>query len=257
MVATAKATAYTIHMLDADHHRDQQHQPGAQDVADDHGHAAIPSVHQGARQRTQQHVRRGGHGQRDAQVQRRAQLDQQHAQRHLVDAVAEEADQLAGPQQREVAVADEGQVGGLRALGTDRRRAHRGGRRGDHQGWRRQRRRGLARRPRCSTARAAGNGSPRRGGSVESDALRRLRARHGVDDGPEDAHRQQDVADADHVPDEGNGQRHHVAEDAALRHELGHACRTRSGSGTGRRRARPARSRRPRRRWTRWASARR
>ena len=243
-------------MLDPDHQRDQQHQPGPQEVADDHGHAPVPAVHQGAGQRAQQHVRRGGHGQRDAQVQRRAQVDDQHAQRHLVDAVAEEADQLADPQQREVAVADQGQVGGLRALGADGRRTHRGGRRGDHQGRRRQRRRGLAGR------RSARRQRPREWVAAsrrhaDAIALRRLRAGHGVDDGPEDAHRQQDVAQADHVADEGNRQGHDVAEDAALATRTRRRCRSRSGSGTGRRPARPARSRRPRRPSTRWASARR
>ena len=209
--------------------------PARSEVADDHGGAAVQSVDQGARQRSQQQARRGGGAQGQAQVQGRADLQHQHAQRHLVDPIAEERDELPGPEQREVPVAEERQVRRLRALAPDRRRADRGRlrwrppgtARGTAPWWRRPQpwRRQGGRRERVA--------APRDQGARRAE--RRLRAGHGVDDRPEDAHGQQDVADADHVPDDaGSGaapRRRRWRRGARTRPR----CRTRSGSGTGRR----------------------
>lgn len=91
---------------------DQQHERAAQDVRDEHRAAVVPAIHPRARERrehqhgSQHHV--AEHAEQDrglARVREAARVhEQQAAEREVVQAVAEDGDELAPPQCREVAL---------------------------------------------------------------------------------------------------------------------------------------------------------
>ena len=112
-VEIAKAVAYTSPMWISKAYGTAEHEQGADDVAGDHRQAAIPAVDEDAGQRTQDHARDRGGREGQPHLERGAARRHQRAERDDVDAIAEQRDQLAGPQQAEVAVADEAQVGRL------------------------------------------------------------------------------------------------------------------------------------------------
>ena len=154
-------------------------------------------------------------------------LGDQRAQRDDVDPIAEQRDELAGPQQREVAVARPGAGTATAPARPARRPAaplrHSAGiaealRVGDA---------GLERSPPWI-------GGSRDCAQRQRAARRRLGAGHRVHDGPEDPQRQQHVADADHVADDRDRQRDDVAEQAAAGRRSRRPYRSAGGSGTGR-----------------------
>ena len=96
--------------VDLERQRHEQHQDGADDVAGDHRAAAVPSVHEHAGQRAEEDARDRGHREGDADLEGRAARGDERAERDDVDPVADQRDQLAGPQQAEVAVREQAQV---------------------------------------------------------------------------------------------------------------------------------------------------
>ena len=84
---------------------------GAQDVADDHHLLVVPAIDERARDRAEQQVRERGREEDEAGRQRRAGRDRDDRdQRELIEPVAEQRDELAGPQRRERAVEREPDV---------------------------------------------------------------------------------------------------------------------------------------------------
>ena len=96
--------------VDLERQRHEQHEEGADEVAGDHRAAAVPSVHEHAGERTQEDARDRGHREDDADLERGAAGRDERAERDDVDPVADQRDQLAGPQQAEVAVREQAQV---------------------------------------------------------------------------------------------------------------------------------------------------
>ena len=91
--------------------RDQQHEPGPQQVADDHHLAVVPAVDEAAGDRPEQQVRQRRDEEHRADGDRGVgRVEHDERQRDLVDPVAERADELAGPQGAERAVEGEADV---------------------------------------------------------------------------------------------------------------------------------------------------
>ena len=182
------------------------------DVAGDHRAAAVPSVHEHAGERAKEDARDRGHREDDADLEGGAAGGDERAERDDVDPVADQRDQLPGPQQAEVAVGEQAQVrrlapqagglgSGLREVGRDGARLRIGGAGGP--------------------GRRRGGPQDRRRADRVGAARRRVDPNHRIDDGPEDPERQEDVADADDVADDRDRQRDDVAEEPATGDEVG------------------------------------
>ena len=111
--------------------RDEQDDRGAQEVADDHDLLVVPAVDEGAGDRAEEQVREGRGEEDEAGASARAGRDaDDERERELMEPVAEQRDELAGPQRRERAVEGEPDVGVV----ADRARRPRSG--GPGSGWR-------------------------------------------------------------------------------------------------------------------------
>ena len=93
---------------------DEQDHGRAEDVADDQHLALVPAIHERARERRQEQVRERRR-QEDERGRERGPRhgEDHHADGQLVDPVAEQRDQLAGPQRRERPVEGQPDVGVL------------------------------------------------------------------------------------------------------------------------------------------------
>ena len=97
-----------------DGHRDQQHRGRPQDVRDHQHLLLVPAVHVGAGDRGEDEVRHHAHEEGQGHRERRVRdLVDEGGQGDLVHPVAEQADDLAGPQGRERRVEREAHVGVL------------------------------------------------------------------------------------------------------------------------------------------------
>ena len=122
--------------------RDEQHQRGTQQVADDHRRAKVPAVDEGAGDGRDEQVReRRGQEDEGGREGRVGDAEDEHGQRDLVQPVAEQADRLAQPEGHEAGVERQADVRVLADAGDDRRHGRLGG-----QGRRRDARSGPGRR---------------------------------------------------------------------------------------------------------------
>ncbi len=198
--------------MDLERQRHGQHEGGADQVAGDHRAAAVPSVHEDARERAEEDARDRGHREDDADLEGGAAAGDQRAERDDVDPVADERDQLTGPQQAEVAVREQAQVRRLAPHACRPRLRPRTPRPGS-----------------CPPRHTAAPAVPgvavagrmiRRRADCQCAPRGRVDSDHRIDDGPEDPERQQHVTDADHVADDRDRQRDHVAEQPAAGDEV-------------------------------------